>query len=150
MSGQINKIAVLGAGTMGAQIAGHFSNAGIPSLLFDINLELAQKGVDGLTKLKPAPLYKPKNSELVTPCTYDNDLEKLKDIDLVIEAVAENLEIKHTVYKNVVPHLNDSVIMTSNTSGIPLADLIQVLPEKLQSRFMITHFFNPPRYMRLL
>ncbi|MEC7821840.1 MAG: 3-hydroxyacyl-CoA dehydrogenase NAD-binding domain-containing protein, partial [Candidatus Neomarinimicrobiota bacterium] len=59
MSGQINKIAVLGAGTMGAQIAGHFSNAGIPSLLFDINLELAQKGVDGLTKLKPAPLYKP-------------------------------------------------------------------------------------------
>ena len=150
MSGQINKIAVLGAGTMGAQIAGHFSNAGIPSLLFDINLELAQKGVDGLTKLKPAPLYKPKNSELVTPCTYDDDLEKLKDIDLVIEAVAENLEIKHTVYKNVVPHLNDSVIMTSNTSGIPLADLIQVLPEKLQSRFMITHFFNPPRYMRLL
>ena len=150
MSGQINKIAVLGAGTMGAQIAGHFSNAGIPSLLFDINLELAQKGVDGLTKLKPAPLYKPKNSELVTPCTYDNDLEKLKDIDLVIEAVAENLEIKHTVYKNAVPHLNDSVIMTSNTSGIPLADLIQVLPEKLQSRFMITHFFNPPRYMRLL
>ena len=150
MSKEINKVAVLGAGTMGAQIAGHFSNAGIPSLLFDINPELAQKGVDGLTKLKPAPLYKPKNSESVTPCTYDNDLEKLKNVDLVIEAVAENLEIKHTVYKNVVPHLNDSVIMTSNTSGIPLADLIKVLPDELQSRFMITHFFNPPRYMRLL
>ena len=150
MSNKIEKIAVLGAGTMGAQIAGHFSNAGIPSLLFDINAELAQKGVDGLTKLKPAPLYKPKNSELVTPCSYDNDLEKLKDVDLVIEAVAENLEIKHTVYNNVVPHLKDSVIMTSNTSGIPLADLIKVLPESLQSKFMITHFFNPPRYMRLL
>ena len=150
MSNKIEKIAVLGAGTMGAQIAGHFSNAGIPSLLFDINPELAQKGVDGLTKLKPAPLYKPKNSELVTPCSYDNDLEKLKDVDLVIEAVAENLEIKHTVYNNVVPHLKDSVIMTSNTSGIPLADLIKVLPESLQSKFMITHFFNPPRYMRLL
>ena len=112
MSNKIEKIAVLGAGTMGAQIAGHFSNAGIPSLLFDINPELAQKGVDGLTKLKPAPLYKPKNSELVTPCSYDNDLEKLKDVDLVIEAVAENLEIKHTVYNNVVHHHKDSVIMT--------------------------------------
>ena len=150
MSNKIEKIAVLGAGTMGAQIAGHFSNAGIPSLLFDINPELAQKGVDGLTKLKPAPLYKPKNAELVTPCSYDNDLEKLKDVDLVIEAVAENIEIKHSVYNNVVPHLKESAIMTSNTSGIPLADLIKVLPENLQSKFMITHFFNPPRYMRLL
>tara|TARA_B100000131_G_scaffold166020_1_gene160540 strand:- start:20524 stop:22872 length:2349 start_codon:yes stop_codon:yes gene_type:complete len=150
MKNSIEKIAVLGAGTMGAQIAGHFSNAGIPSLLFDINPELAQKGVDGLTKLKPAPLYKPKNAELVTPCSYDNDLEKLKDVDLVIEAVAENIEIKHSVYNNVVPHLKESAIMTSNTSGIPLADLIKVLPENLQSKFMITHFFNPPRYMRLL
>ena len=150
MKNSIEKIAVLGAGTMGAQIAGHFSNAGIPSLLFDINPELAQKGVDGLTKLKPAPLYKPKNAELVTPCSYDNDLEKLKDVDLVIEAVAENIEIKHSVYNNVVAHLKESAIMTSNTSGIPLADLIKVLPENLQSKFMITHFFNPPRYMRLL
>ena len=150
MKNSIEKIAVLGAGPMGAQIAGHFSNAGIPSLLFDINPELAQKGVDGLTKLKPAPLYKPKNAELVTPCSYDNDLEKLKDVDLVIEAVAENIEIKHSVYNNVVPHLKESAIMTSNTSGIPLADLIKVLPENLQSKFMITHFFNPPRYMRLL
>ena len=150
MKNSIEKIAVLGAGTMGAQIAGHFSNAGIPSLLFDINPELAQKGVDSLTKLKPAPLYKPKNAELVTPCSYDNDLEKLKDVDLVIEAVAENIEIKHSVYNNVVPHLKESAIMTSNTSGIPLADLIKVLPENLQSKFMITHFFNPPRYMRLL
>ena len=145
MKNSIEKIAVLGAGTMGAQIAGHFSNAGIPSLLFDINPELAQKGVDGLTKLKPAPLYKPKNAELVTPCSYDNDLEKLKDVDLVIEAVAENIEIKHSVYNNVVPHLKESAIMTSNTSGIPLAYLIKVLPENLQSKFMITHFFNPPR-----
>ena len=150
MKNSIEKIAVLGAGTMGAQIAGHFSNAEIPSLLFDINPELAEKGVDGLTKLKPAPLYKPKNAELVTPCSYDNDLEKLKDVDLVIEAVAENIEIKHSVYNNVVPHLKESAIMTSNTSGIPLADLIKVLPENLQSKFMITHFFNPPRYMRLL
>ena len=107
---------------MGAQIAGHFSNAGIPSLLFDINSDLAKKGVEVLSKLKPAPLYKPKNAELITACTYDNDLDKLKDVDLVIEAVAENLEIKHTVYKNITPHLKESVIMSSNTSGIPLAE----------------------------
>jgi len=146
----IQKVAVLGAGTMGAQIAGHFSNAGIPSLLFDINSDLAKKGVEVLSKLKPAPLYKPKNAELITACTYDNDLDKLKDVDLVIEAVAENLEIKHTVYKNITPHLKESVIMSSNTSGIPLAELIKVLPDNLKSRFLITHFFNPPRYMRLL
>ena len=150
MSIKIQKVAVLGAGTMGAQIAGHFSNAGIPSLLFDISPDLVSKGVESLTKLRPAPLYKPKNSELITACTYDNDLEKLKDADLVLEAVAENLKIKHAVYKQVVPYLKESVIMSSNTSGIPLADLIKVLPENLKSRFMITHFFNPPRYMRLL
>ena len=150
MENRIKKVAVLGAGTMGAQIAGHFSNAGISALLFDINSELAKKGVEALTKLRPAPLYKPKNAELITACTYDTDLEKLKDVDLVIEAVAENLDIKHTVYKNIIPHLKDSVIMSSNTSGIPLEDLIKVLPDSLKSRFLITHFFNPPRYMRLL
>ena len=90
----------LGAGVMGAQIAGHIANAGIPSLLFDINEELAQKGVDGLSKLKPAPLFSSSNKALVTPCTYDNDLEKLSDCDLIIEAVAEKIEIKHAVYKN--------------------------------------------------
>ena len=150
MENRIEKVAVLGAGTMGAQIAGHFSNAGIPALLFDINSELAKSGVGTLTKLRPAPLYKPKNAEHITACTYEHDLDKLKDVDLVIEAVAENLEIKHTVYKNIIPYLKDSVIVSSNTSGIPLEDLVTVLPENLRSRFLITHFFNPPRYMRLL
>ena len=89
MSIEIKKCAVLGAGVMGAQIAGHIANAGIPSLLFDINDDLAKKGVEGLTKLKPAPLFSSKNTSLVTPCTYDNDLEKLEDCDLIIEAVAE-------------------------------------------------------------
>ena len=150
MNQSINKVAVLGAGVMGAQIAGHFANAGIPGLLYDINQELAQKGVDGLTKMKPAPLYKPKNADLVEACNYDEHLKKLNEVDLVIEAVAERLDIKHAVYNNIVPHLKESVIMTSNTSGIPLSDLISVLPDHLKKRFMITHFFNPPRYMRLL
>ena len=150
MNQSIDKVAVLGAGVMGAQIAGHFANAGIPGLLYDISQELAQKGVDGLTKMKPAPLYKPKNADLVEPCNYDEHLTKLSEVDLVIEAVAERLDIKHAVYNNIVPHLKESVIMTSNTSGIPLSDLISVLPAHLKKRFMITHFFNPPRYMRLL
>ncbi|MGY8816136.1 MAG: 3-hydroxyacyl-CoA dehydrogenase family protein, partial [Gammaproteobacteria bacterium] len=150
MSQKFEKVAVLGAGVMGAQIAGHFTNAGIPALLFDINQELAQKGVDGLTKLKPAPLYKPKNAELVTACNYDDHVERLSEVDLVIEAVAERIDIKHAVYNNIVPYLKKTVILTSNTSGIPLGDLTIVLPDSLKKRFMITHFFNPPRYMRLL
>ncbi|MDP7095635.1 MAG: 3-hydroxyacyl-CoA dehydrogenase/enoyl-CoA hydratase family protein, partial [Candidatus Marinimicrobia bacterium] len=150
MSQNIEKVAVLGAGVMGAQIAGHLANAGIPSLLFDINQELAEKGVEILTKLKPAPLFKPKNAELITPCNYDEHIEKIGEADWVLEAVAERLDIKHSVYENITLHLKSSAIVTSNTSGIPLSDLITVFPDDVKSRFMITHFFNPPRYMHLL
>ncbi|MBT5460732.1 MAG: hypothetical protein HOK94_03695 [Candidatus Marinimicrobia bacterium] len=150
MSTKIEKVAVLGAGVMGAQIAGHLANAGIPSYLFDINDELAKKGVDSLTSLKPAPLYKPKNAALVTPCTYDDDIEKITEVDWILEAVVERLDIKEQVYNNLLPHLKNTAILTSNTSGIPLADLTATLPDDLKQRFMITHFFNPPRYMQLL
>ena len=150
MSQNIKKVAVLGAGVMGAQIAGHLANAGIPSYLFDINDELAKNGVDSLTSLKPAPLYKPNNAELVTSCTYDNDIEKIAEVDWVLEAVVERLDIKEQVYNNLLPHLKDTAILTSNTSGIPLTDLISSLPDGVTQRFMITHFFNPPRYMQLL
>ena len=150
MSHNIKKVAVLGAGVMGAQIAGHLANAGIPSYLFDINDELSKNGVDSLTSLKPAPLYKPKNAELVTPCTYDNDIEKIAEVDWVLEAVVERLDIKEQVYNNLLPHLKDTAILTSNTSGIPLTDLTSSLSDDVKQRFMITHFFNPPRYMQLL
>ena len=150
MSQNFEKVAVLGAGVMGAQIAGHLANAGIPSYLFDINDELAKNGVDSLTSLKPAPLYKPKNAELVTSCTYDNDIEKIAEVDWVLEAVVERLDIKEKVYNNLLPHLKDTAILTSNTSGIPLTDLTSSLPDDVKQRFMITHFFNPPRYMQLL
>ena len=150
MSQKIEKAAVLGAGVMGAQIAGHLANAGIHCLLYDINQELAEKGLETLTTLKPAPLFDKKNTKLITPCNYDEHLEKLQEADWVLEAVAEKIEIKHKVYENIIPHLKPTVILTSNTSGIPLSDLIQVMPVELQSRFMITHFFNPPRYMYLL
>jgi|TARA_B110000495_G_scaffold75453_1_gene64629 3-hydroxyacyl-CoA dehydrogenase len=150
MSQKIEKVAVLGAGIMGAQIAGHLANAGIPSYLFDINDELAKNGVDSLTSLKPAPLYKPKNAELVKPCTYENDIEKITEVDWVLEAVVERLDIKEKVYNSLLPHLKATAILSSNTSGIPLADLTASLPDDLKKRFMITHFFNPPRYMQLL
>ena len=129
MSHKIEKVAVLGAGVMGAQIAGHLANAGIPSFLFDINDELANKGIEALTSLKPAPLYKPKNAGLVTPCTYDNDIEKITEVDWILEAVVERLDIKEQVYKNLLPHITDTAILTSNTSGIPLSDLTDSLPD---------------------
>ena len=150
MSHKIEKVAVLGAGVMGAQIAGHLANAGIPSFLFDINDELANKGIEALTSLKPAPLYKPKNAGLVTPCTYDNDIEKITEVDWILEAVVERLDVKEQVYKNLLPHITDTAILTSNTSGIPLSDLTDSLPDDVKKRFMITHFFNQPRYMQLL
>ena len=135
---------------MGAQLSGHLANAGIESYLFDMNLELAEQGKESLTSLKPAPLYKPKNGDLVTPCTYESDIEKISDADWVLEAVAERLDIKETLFQDLLPYLKDTAILTSNTSGIPLSKLAQDLPEGLKERFMITHFFNPPRYMQLL
>lgn len=147
---KIEKVAVLGAGVMGAQLAGHFANAGIPSLLFDLNEDLVKAGLDSLTKLKPAPLYKPKNTQMIQGCTYDNDLEKLKEVDWVLEAVAEREDIKNSVYGNIAPHLKKGAIVSSNTSGIPLSVLAEFLPEEVKKNFLITHFFNPPRYMQLL
>lgn len=150
MSDKIEKVAVLGAGVMGAQLAGHFANAGIPSLLFDISQELAENGIKTLTTLKPAPLFNPKNADLIEACNYDDHIERIGEADWILEAVAELLDIKQKVYQNIVPQLKSSAILTSNTSGIPLADLATVLPDDVKSRFMITHFFNPPRYMHLL
>ena len=150
MPKNFERVAVLGSGVMGAQIAGHLSNAGIPSYLFDISMELALKGKESLSSLKPTPLYKPKNVNLVTPCTYDNDLAKIGEVDWVLEAVVERLDIKEKVYQKLLPHLKNTALLTSNTSGIPLSDLTVSLPKEVRQRFMITHFFNPPRYMQLL
>ena len=150
MAQQIEKVGILGAGIMGAQLAGHLANVGIPSLLFDVSQALSEQAIANLTKLKPAPLYKPQNTRLITPCNYGEHLEKLCMVDWVLEAVVEQLDIKHQVYRQMVPHLRESVILTSNTSGLPLVDLASVLPDSVKKRFMITHFFNPPRYMHLL
>jgi len=150
MSGKIEKVAVLGAGVMGAQLAGHLANAGIPSLLFDLTQDLSEQGIKNLTSLKPAPLFEKDAVTLVEPCNYDDHLDRLKEADWVIEAVVERLDIKHKVFETVVPQLKDEVIITTNTSGLSVAEIGASLPEKLQKRLMLTHFFNPPRYLRLV
>jgi len=150
MKSKIKKVAVLGSGVMGAQIAGHLANAGISSFLFDLKKSDVENSKESLKKLKPAPLYIPKNINLIHPCTYDEDIKKIKEVDWVIEVVTEDLNIKNKIYNKVLPHLSKTAILSSNTSGIPLVQLTGSLPANVKERFLITHFFNPPRYMHLL
>lgn len=150
MALKVEKVAVLGAGVMGAQIATHLSNAGIPSYLFDMNQELAVQGLEGMNKLKPSPVYNPKTLELITPCNYDDHLDKIAEVDWVIEVIAERLDWKQGLFEKIVPKMNATAILTSNTSGLALSDMASSLPENMKKRFFITHFFNPPRYMKLV
>ena len=152
----VRRAAVLGAGTMGSRIAAHLANAGIPVLLLDLppkpasnEPQLARAALDMLSKSKPAALFEPSLVNLIAPGNFDDDLPQLAECDWVIEAVAENLEIKTTLLARVLPHLGAQALLTTNTSGLPIGLIAAALPG-LQSRFFGTHFFNPPRYMRLL
>ncbi|MGJ8664176.1 MAG: 3-hydroxyacyl-CoA dehydrogenase/enoyl-CoA hydratase family protein, partial [Marinicella sp.] len=152
----IRKVAILGAGVMGAQIAAHFANAGIPAILFDLAAKegnkngIVNKALAGLKKLKPAPLGNSNTLSLIEPANYQDDLEKLKQADLIIEAVAERMDIKKSVYDMVEDFVNEDAIFTTNTSGLSINELATVLPASLQSKFCGVHFFNPPRYMHLV
>jgi 3-hydroxyacyl-CoA dehydrogenase len=152
----IRKAAVLGAGTMGARIAAHLANAGLPVVLLDIPAKegarsaIASQALDALKKSKPAAFYDPSYAAHVRVGNFDDDLALLADCDWVIEAVTENLGIKQSLMEKVVPHLKQDAILTSNTSGLPVASIAAKLPETVRRRFFGTHFFNPPRYMRLL
>ncbi|MFQ6674346.1 MAG: 3-hydroxyacyl-CoA dehydrogenase family protein, partial [Fidelibacterota bacterium] len=150
MAESFKKVGVLGAGVMGAQLAGHLANAGIPSLLFDLSQDLSEQGIKNLTSLKPAPLFDRNNVELITPRNYGDHIAELGEVDWVLEAVAERLDIKQKVFETVVPQLRDDVVITTNTSGLSVAEIGADLPERLRKRFMLTHFFNPPRYLRLV
>ncbi len=151
----VRRAAVLGAGTMGSRIAAHLANAGIPVLLLDLppknkgERTLAQSALDALLKARPAAFYEPSLAALVTPGTFDDDLQKLSRCDWVIEAVAENLAIKTALLARVEPHLAAHALLTTNTSGLPIAQIAARLGA-CRSRFFGTHFFNPPRYMRLV
>ena len=152
----IRKAAVLGAGTMGSRIAAHLANAGLPVVLLDIpapggaRSAIASQALDALKKSKPAAFYDPAYAAHVSVGNFDDDLALLADCDWVIEAVTENLAIKQALLERVVPHLKRDAILTTNTSGLPVASIAAKLPEPVRRRWFGAHFFNPPRYMRLV
>ena len=153
---QVRKVAVLGAGVMGAQIAAHLVNLEVPVLLFDLPAKegpkngIVTRAIDGLKKLKPAPLGLPEHAALITPANYEEHLEQLKGCDLVIEAIAERMDWKLDLYKKVAPFIAPHAIVASNTSGLSITKLSEVLPQEIVPRFCGIHFFNPPRYMSLV
>ena len=150
MSKEIKKVAVLGTGVMGSQIAAHLTNAEIEVYAFDMTQEVASNGIEMCKKMKPSPFYNLKSSELITVVNYNDDLDKIKECDWVVEAISERLDWKQDLYKKIIPYVNDDCIVTSNTSGISLDSLSKNLPTNFLDKFFITHFFNPPRYMKLV
>ncbi|WP_273266003.1 3-hydroxyacyl-CoA dehydrogenase/enoyl-CoA hydratase family protein [Flexistipes sinusarabici] len=169
---QINKAAVLGSGVMGSTIAAHLANAGIEVLVLDIvpkeltdeektkgltlndpevRNRIANNNIAGLKKMKPAPFYLPENIKLIETGNFEDDIHKITEADWIIEVVVENMKIKHDVLKNkIIPNYKDGAILSTNTSGLSVNDMAEVLPEDIRKNFLVTHFFNPPRYMRLL
>lgn len=156
-NGGINKVAVIGSGIMGAGIAAHCANAGCDVLLYDIvpsgaedRSIIAREAIGRMKKSNPEVLMHPSNSQRIHPVNLEDDLPLLRDRDWVIEVVVERLDIKHTIYSNIEEYLADDVILSSNTSTIPRSSLVNGMSPSLASKFLITHFFNPPRYLPLL
>ena len=153
---QIKKAAVLGAGVMGAQIAAHLANAGVSVVLFDLAATegdkngIVKKAIDGLKKLDPAPLANKAALKLISAANYDEHLAQLAGCDLIIEAIAERMDWKNELYGKIAPHISPAAIVASNTSGLSIDALSQALPADVRPRFCGIHFFNPPRYMRLV
>src|SRR5205085_1011464 len=155
----INKVAILGAGTMGARIAAHFANAGVPSYLLDIvppdavapaRSKVAAAGLEAAKKSKPAAFFEPSLARLVTVGNFEDDLGKLSEVNWIIEAVVENLDIKRALLKRVEAARKPGTIITTNTSGLPVAKIAEGFSDDFRRCWFGTHFFNPPRYMRLL
>jgi 3-hydroxyacyl-CoA dehydrogenase len=159
MTQRIQKIVVLGAGTMGARIAAHFANAGLPCLLLDIvpkeagpadRNKIVQAGLEAAKKSRPAAFFAPALAARVSIGNFEDDLPRITDADWIIEAVAENLEIKRGLLAKVARFRKPGSIVTTNTSGLPVHLIAEGLPEEFQQRWAGTHFFNPPRYMKLV
>jgi len=171
MAFEVNKAAVLGAGVMGATIAGHFANAGIPCVLLDIvppqltpediaagesgdspafRNRFAVSGAQKLAKAKPAALFVPENAALITTGNFEDHMSLLTDVDWIIEVIIEKMEIKKPLLQRVAAFAKPEAVITTNTSGLSINEMAESLPEERRSRFFGTHFFNPPRYMKLL
>lgn len=152
----VKKVAVLGAGVMGAQIAAHLVNARVPVVLFDLPAKegpkngISLRAIENLKKLSPAPLGIKDEAGLIQAANYEDDLALLKECDVVIEAIAERMDWKHDLYKKVAPHLASHTIFATNTSGLSITALSDGFDADLKSRFCGVHFFNPPRYMHLV
>ena len=152
----VRKVAVLGAGVMGAQIAAHCVNAKVPVVLFDLPAKegpkngIVLKAIEGLKKLSPAPLGNKDDAACIAVANYDDNLELLKGCDLIIEAIAERMDWKHDLYKKVAPFIAPNAIFASNTSGLSITALSEGFSDELKARFCGVHFFNPPRYMHLV
>ncbi len=156
----LRRAAVLGAGAMGSRIAAHLANAGVPVLLLDIvppnnsdpkiRSSIATSAVAALLKAKPAAFYDAASARLITPGNFEDDLAGLKECDWIIEAVTEDLAIKQALLAKIIPHLGPASIVTTNTSGLPVASIAANTTPEFRHRWFGTHFFNPPRYMRLL
>jgi 3-hydroxyacyl-CoA dehydrogenase len=154
----VKKVAVLGAGVMGAQIAAHCVNARVPVILFDLPAKPEQgpkngivlRAIENLKKLSPAPLGNKDDAALIEPANYEDNLDLLAGCDLIIEAIAERMDWKHDLYKKVAPHIGANAIFASNTSGLSIEKLAEGFDDELKARFCGVHFFNPPRYMHLV
>ncbi|MES2952567.1 MAG: 3-hydroxyacyl-CoA dehydrogenase/enoyl-CoA hydratase family protein [Pseudomonadota bacterium] len=153
---QVKKVAVLGAGVMGAQIAAHLVNVKVPVVLFDLPAKegpkngIVTKAVEGLKKLKPAPLGVAEDAVLIQQANYEEHMALLGECDLIIEAIAERMDWKLDLYKKIAPFVAPHAIVASNTSGLSITKLSEALPEEIKPRFCGIHFFNPPRYMALV
>jgi 3-hydroxyacyl-CoA dehydrogenase len=152
----VKKVAVLGAGVMGAQIAAHLVNVKVPVVLFDLPAKegakngIVTKAIEGLKKLKPSPLGVAEDAALIQPANYEEHMALLGECDLVIEAIAERMDWKLDLYRKIAPHVAPHAILASNTSGLSITRLSEALPEAMKPRFCGIHFFNPPRYMVLV
>ena len=152
----VKKVAVLGAGVMGAQIAAHCINAKVPVVLFDLPAKdgnkngIVLRAIENLKKLSPAPLGNKDDASLIQVANYEDNLELLAGCDLIIEAIAERMDWKHDLYKKVAPHIAPNAIFASNTSGLSITTLADGFDAELKARFCGVHFFNPPRYMHLV
>ncbi len=144
-----NKIAVLGSGTMGSQIASHFANLGFEVVMFDMNKEALNASLKSLRKLKPTPLASPSVINSIKTATYES-LDIISQCDFIIESVVENLEIKKQLFANIAPHVNEKAVLVTNTSGLSIEKIAEHAPENLRSRIFGVHFFNPPRYLPLV
>ena len=153
---QVKKVAVLGAGVMGAQIAAHLVNVKVPVILFDLPAKegpksgIAEKAIANLKKLKPSPIGVAEDADLIQPANYEEHMKLLKGCDLIIEAIAERMDWKLDLYHKIAPFVSKTALVASNTSGLSITKLSEALPDAIKPRFCGIHFFNPPRYMQLV